>query len=135
MGGDIREVNRVLQVIVGLLALLVDASQSLPKEDHSTTGTTERLVGSGGDNISVEERRRNNLRGNETRDMSHINHKVGADEVSDLAHASVVNVAAVCGGTGNESLGAVENGSLLEHVIVNDTGCRVNTVGHGLEVS
>lgn len=66
--------------------------------------------------------------------MCHVDDKVGTDKVRNLAHAGVVDVTAVCGGTGNEDLGTVEDGGLLEHVVVDDAGLGVDTVGHSLEV-
>ena len=50
-----REVDRTLKVIQDFLAILVSAAHTLAEEDHGTTGTTERLVGSGGDDIRVLE--------------------------------------------------------------------------------
>lgn len=133
--GEDGEVDGVLEIVQGLLAgLCVDGADALAEEDHGTTGTTEGLVGGGGDNVSVVEGRGNSLGSDETGDVSHIDNKVGADRVSNLAHAGVVNQAAVSRGTGNEDLGAVENGVLLKGVIVDDTGLEINTVGHGLEV-
>lgn len=66
--------------------------------------------------------------------MSHVNDEVGTDKVGNLAHAGVVNEPAVCGSTSHDSLGAVEDCGLLEHVIVDDAGFKVNSVGHGLKV-
>lgn len=88
----------------------------------------------GGDNISVEERRGDHLGGNETRDVSHVDNEVGADKVSNLAHALIVDQAAVGRGTGDQDLGAEKNNVLLELVIVDDAGLEIDAVGHGLEV-
>lgn len=133
--GEDGEVDGVLEVVESLLASLgVNGADTLAEEDHSTTGTTERLVGGGGDNIGVLEGGGDDLGGNETRDVSHIDNEVGTDRVGNLAHALVVDETAVGGGTGNEDLGAVEDGVLLESVVVNDAGLEVDTVRHGLEV-
>lgn len=129
------EVDGALKVVQGLLAGLgVDGADTLAEEDHGTTGTTEGLVGGGGDNVGVLEGGGDHASGNETRDVSHVNHEVGADGVGNLAHALVVNEAAVGRGTGNKDLGAVELGVLLELVVVDDAGLEVDTVGEGLEV-
>lgn len=129
------EVDGVLKVVEGLLASLgVNRADALSEEDHGATRTTEGLVGGGGDNVSPQEGRRNGLGGNETRDVSHIDNQVGADGVSNLAHALVVDQTAVGGGTGNKDLGAVQDSVLLELVVVDDTSVEVNAVGHGLEV-
>lgn len=129
------EVDGVLKVVEGLLASLgINRADALSEEDHGSTRTTEGLVGGGGDDISPQEGRRNGLSGNETRDVSHIDNQVGADGVSNLAHALVVDQTAVGGGTGNKDLGAVQDSVLLELVVVDDTSLEVDTVRHGLEV-
>lgn len=130
-----REVDGALKVIHDVLAGLgVSAADTLAEEDHGTTGTTEGLVGGGGDNIGVLEGGGDDTGGNQTRDVSHVDNEVGADLVSDLAHASVVDQAAVGGGTSDQALGAVELSVGLELIVVNDTGLKVDTVGEGLEV-
>lgn len=135
VAGEDGEVNGVLQVIERLLAGLgVDGADTLAEEDHGTTGATERLVGGGGDNVSPLEGRGNGLGGNETGDVGHVDNEVGANRVGNLAHALVVDQAAVGGSTGDENLGTVQDGVLLELVIVDDAGLQVDTVGHGLEV-
>lgn len=135
MAGEDGEVDLVLEVVEGLLAGLgVDGADALAVEDHGTTRATERLVGGGGDNVGVLERGGDDLGGNETGDVSHVDDEVGTNEVGNLAHTLVVNETAVGRGTGDEDLGAVEDGVLLEHVIVNDAGLEVHTVGESLEV-
>lgn len=134
--GENGEVDRVLEVVEGLLAGLgIDGADALAEEDHSTTGTTERLVGGGCDNVGVLEGSGDDLSSNETGDVSHIDNKVGTNGVGDLAHALVVNETAVSRGTGNKDLGAEEDGVLLESIIVNNAGVKVDTVRHGLKVS
>lgn len=129
------EVDGVLEIVEDLLAGLgVNGADTLAEEDHSTTGTTKRLVGGGGDDIGVLEGGRDNLGGDETRDVSHVDNEVSTDGVGNLAHALVVDKTAVGRGTGNQDLGAVEDGVLLESVVVNDTSVKVDTVRHGLEV-
>lgn len=129
------EVDRLLKVVEGLLASLgVNRADTLSEEDHGSSRTTEGLVSGGGDDISPLEGRRNGLSSDKTRDVSHINNQVGADGISNLAHALVVDQTAVSGGTGNEDLGAVQDSVLLELVVVDDTSLEVDTVGHGLEV-
>jgi hypothetical protein len=134
--GEDGEVDGVLEVIESLLAGLgIDGADTLAEEDHGTTGTTERLVGGGGDNVGVLEGSGDDLGGNEAGDVSHIDNEVGTNGVGDLAHALVVNETAVSRGTGNKDLRAEENGVLLEGIIVNDAGVEVDTVRHGLKVS
>ena len=133
--GEDREVDGTLKVVQDVLTGLgVGAADTLAEEDHGTTGTTERLVGRGGDDISVFEGRGDDASSNETRDVGHIDDKVGADLVSDLTHAGVVDQTAVGRGTGNNALGAVELSVVLKHVVVNETSLEVDTVGESLEV-
>lgn len=133
--GEDGEVDGVLELVEGLLAGLgVDGADTLAEEDHGTTGTTEGLVGGGGDNVGVLEGSGDDLGGDETGDVSHVDHEVGTDGVGNLAHALVVDETAVGRGTGNEDLGAVEDGVLLEHVVVDDASLLIHAVGHGLEV-
>lgn len=132
--GEDGEVDGVLQVVHDVLAGLVGATDTLTEEDHGTTRTTEGLVGGGGDDIGVLEGRGDDTSGDQTGDVSHVNNEVGTDLVGDLAHALVVNQTAVGRGTGNETLGAVHLGVLLEGVVVNDTGLKVDTVREGLKV-
>lgn len=132
--GEDGEVDGVLKVVHDVLASLVGAADTTTEEDHGTTGTTQGLVGGGGDDIGVLEGRGDDTGSNQTGDVGHINDEVGTDLVGDLAHALVVDQTAVGGGTGNQALGAVHLGVLLQGVVVNDTGLQVDTVGEGLEV-
>jgi hypothetical protein len=129
------EVDGALEVVEGLLAGLgVGAADALAEEDHGSTGTTERLVGGGGDNVAVFERRLVHTGGDETGDVSHVHEEVGTDLVGDLPHAGVVDFTAVCGSASNKDLGAVHEGVLLEPVVVDQAGLEVDAVGEGLEV-
>lgn len=133
--GEDREVDGLLEVVHGLLASLgVDGTNTPAEEDHRATRTTERLVGSGSNNIGVEERRGDHTRSDEARNVSNVDDQVSANEISDLAHPRVIDQAAVGRGTGHQNLGPVQDHVLLELVVVNDASLKVNTVGHGLEV-
>ena len=133
--GEDGEVDGTLKVVHGVLASLgVSAAHTLTEEDHGTTGTTERLVGSGGDNISVLEWRRDDTGRDKTRNVGHVNNEVRANLVSNLAHARIVDQTAVGRGTGNNALRTVELSVVLQHVVVNDASLEVDTVGEGLEV-
>jgi len=94
------EVDWPLKIVHDLLALL-DLSNTLAEKDHGTSGPTEGLVGSGGNDIGMLEWTRNDLGGDQSGDMSHINNQVGTNRVSDLPHAAVVNVTAVSRCTGD----------------------------------
>lgn len=133
--GEDGEVDGILKLVQNLLASLgVDRAHTLAEEDHGTTRTTEGLVGSGGHDIGVLEGRGDDAGGDETGNVGDINNQVGADRVSDLAHASIVDQAAVGRGTGNEDLGTIETSVLLEQVVVDNAGALIDTVGHSLKV-
>ena len=133
--GEDGEVDGAFKVIHDVLAGLgVGVADTLAEEDHGTTGATERLVGGGGHDIGVLERRRDHTGSNQSGDVSHIDDKVSTDLVGDLAHTRIVNQTAVCRGTSNQALGTVKLGIGLEGIVVNDTGLQVDTVGEGLEV-
>jgi hypothetical protein len=91
-------------------------------------------VGGRGNNVGVFERRRNDTGSDQSGDVSHIDHQVGADRIGNLAHASIVNQAAVGRGTSDKDLGAVEQSIGGESVIVNDAGLVVDAVGESLKV-
>ena len=102
--GEDGEVDGSFKIVQDLLAGLgVGAAHTLAEEDHGTTGSTERLVGGGGDDVGVLEGRGDDAGSNQTGDVSHVDNQVGANVVGDLAHASVVDQAAVGGGTSNET--------------------------------
>jgi hypothetical protein len=66
--------------------------------------------------------------------VSHVDDKVGANLVSDLAHASIVDQTAVGRGTSDQALGAVELSVGLKSIVVDDASLEVDTVGEGFEV-
>lgn len=105
------EVDGTFEIVEDLLAGLgVGAAHTLAEEDHGTTGSAEGFVGGGGDDVGVLKGRRNDAGSNQTRNVSHVDNQVSANGVGNLAHASIVDQAAVGGGTSNEDLGAVQLG-------------------------
>lgn len=129
-GGEDGLVDTALEVLTLLdLGVLV-----LAEEDQTGTGTTEGLVGGGGDNVAVLEGRVSLLASNKTRDVGHVAHEVGAVLVSNLAEAGIVPLTGVGRGTADEDLRAEELGVLLKSVEIDETGGGADLVGHGLEV-
>ena len=129
------EVDGTFEVVDSLLARFgICASNTLSEEDHGASWSSKRLVGCGGDNIGVLERRWNHTSGDQTGNMSHVNHEVGADLVSDLSHAGVIDQAAVGGGASDDDLRSVHEGILLKAVVIDDTSFEVDSVREGLEV-
>jgi hypothetical protein len=135
MTGEHGEVDWTLEVVQHLLAGLgVDGADAATEEDHGASWATQRLVGGGGHDVGIFKWRRDDLGGDETRDVGHVDHQVGAHRVGNLAHALVVDQTAVGRRAGHEDLGSVERGRLLEHVVVDDAGLWVDPVWHRLEV-
>ena len=129
------EVDRTLEIVERLLASLgVGLAYTLAEEDHGTTGSTEGLVGGGCDNVAVLEGRLVDASSDKTRDMGHVHQEVAANLVGNLAHAGVVNLTAVSGGTGDEHLGTVHEGVLLKLIVVDEAGVEVYAVGESLKV-
>merc|ERR1712130_990095 len=132
-----REVDGTLEIIQGLhlLALLhLGLANTLAEEDHGTTRATERLVGGGRHDVRVWEWGVVDLSGDQARDVGHVHHQVAADLVRNLSHLLVVNRSAVCRSAGDDDLGAVHHGILLELLVVDNASLEVDSVGEGLEV-
>jgi len=85
-------------------------------------------VRSGGDDIGIFERRGADAGSDKTRNVSHIDHEIAADLVTNLAEAGIVKVSAVGAGASHNDLGAVQHSVLLETVVVDQAGLKVATV-------
>jgi hypothetical protein len=70
--------------ILFTFALLINTAETLSEEDHGTTGTTKRLVGGGGDDVSMFERTRQDTSSNQTGDVGHISHQVSTTLIGNL---------------------------------------------------
>lgn len=106
----------------------------LSEEDETSSGTTEGLVGSGGHDVTVLERRVLLGSSDETRDVGHVGHEVSALAIGDLSETAIVPVTGVSGTTANEKTGLEEVGVGLELGVVNDTSLGVDSVRERLEV-
>ena len=107
---------------------------ALVVEDHTGTGTGHRLVGGGGDDVSMLERTTMKLGGDETRNMSHVDEQVGTNLIADSAELAPVDLTRVGGGAGDDHLGAVKKSLLTERVKIEQSGDLVNVVRERLEV-
>lgn len=135
MAGEDGEVDWVLEVIHDLLTVLVGASNALAEEDHGSSGSTERLVGSGGNNIGVFKWRWNDTGSNEAGNVSHVDNEIGTNGVGNLPHSGIVDKTAVGRSTGNKTLWSVELSIRLKQVIVNYASLKVDLVWESLKVS
>ena len=64
-------------------------------EDDPRARATEGLVDRGGDHVGVRHRRRVEVRGDQAREVRHVDHEQRADLVGDLAEAGEVELAGV----------------------------------------
>jgi hypothetical protein len=104
------------------------------EEDETGSGTPQGLVGGGGDNVTVLERRVLLTGSNETRDVGHIGKEVGALGIGDLPQSCIVPITGVGGTTADQQSRLVEVGVGLELGVVDDTGRGVDSVWERLEV-
>ena len=106
----------------------------LSEEDQTGSGTSERLVRRGGDDVAELEGRVLLTGSNETGDVGHVAEEVSALLVGDLSQSSVVPVSRVGGTTADEESRLVQVGVGLELLVVDDTGRGVDSVRERLEV-
>jgi len=106
----------------------------LSEENETGSGTTEGLVGGGGNDITELEWRGLLTGGNETGDVGHVAQQVSALGIGDLAQPSVVPVTGVSRTSANEETGLVKVGVGLKLRVVDDTGGWVDSVWERLEV-
>lgn len=106
----------------------------LPEEDETSSGTSQGLVGGGGDDITVLEWRALFTSGNKTGNVSHVGKKVSSLSIGNLPQSRVIPISGVGGSTTNEQSGLVEVGVGLELGVVDDTGGGVDSVWERLEV-
>lgn len=106
----------------------------LSEEDETSSGTTEGLVGSGGHDVTVLERRVLLGSSDETGDVGHVGQEVSALAIGDLSETAIVPVTGVSRTTANEKTGFEEVGVGLELGVVNDTSLGVDSVRERLEV-
>jgi len=89
---------------------------ALVVEDDTRARTSQRLVGGGGDDVGVLERRGMKIGRNQTGDMGHVHEEVGTDFVADGTELAEIDVARVGRGTGNDHLGAEKQCLLTKRV-------------------
>mmetsp|Transcript_14117 Transcript_14117/g.30759 ORF Transcript_14117/g.30759 Transcript_14117/m.30759 type:complete len:326 (-) Transcript_14117:22-999(-) len=129
------KVDFVFQIVHNGVPLLIGSLLSLSIKDHGTTWTTQTLVCGCCDNVRVGEARRNNFGRDETGNMRHVRHDVGADAVGNLTNAFVINQTRVCRCPCHNQLWAKQFGTLLHLVVVNYARRFVKAIGHGFKVS
>ena len=84
--------------------------------------------------IGVRERARNYVGGDKARDVRHVGHEVGVRLITDLAHALIVDKAAVSTRASNDNLGPIEGRKLLQLVVVDGACLFIKTIWESLKV-
>lgn len=100
----------------GLVVLLVNL---LVVRDHEATArTAQGLVRGRGNDVGMRHRRGMRTAGNETRDMRHVDHKIGTHLMGDVGKCLEVDDARISRRTGNDKirLDLLGNGANLVHV-------------------
>ena len=73
-------------------------------EDHAAARPAQRLVRGRGDDMRVRERARMRAAGDESGEMRHVDHQIGADLVGDLAEALEIDDARIGRAAGDDDL-------------------------------
>ncbi len=85
-------------------------------------------MGGGGDDVGVGDGRGVGVAGDEAGEVSHVDHKKGADFLGDLAHAGEVELAGVGAAAANDDLRFFAEGDGFELVVVNGFGIAADLV-------
>mmetsp|Transcript_54040 Transcript_54040/g.156028 ORF Transcript_54040/g.156028 Transcript_54040/m.156028 type:complete len:412 (-) Transcript_54040:6-1241(-) len=117
-----------------LVDLWFEITLVLSEEDHTSTGSTKRLVRGGGDDIAEFERRGLFSSGNQTRNVGHIHHQQGTVGVGNLSEFGIVPVTRVRRSSANDQGRLEQTGITSQLFIVNVSGFGVDAVGKRLEV-
>ena len=102
-------------------------------QDQAAARTTKRLVGGGGNNVSIRHRVLVLTAGNQTGNVRHIDHQVSAVAMCDLGHFLEVDGTRIRGCTCNDQLRAMLLDSLLKLSVV-DEAILVYAVGNKVVV-
>ena len=106
----------------------------LAAEDHAASGTAQGLVGGGGDELAVGHGVGMNARGDQARDVRHVDHQIRADLVRDRSEAREVDDAGIGGRARDDQLGLAFLGDLEHLVVIDAVGDAVHAVGYEVEV-
>ena len=135
MAGKDGEVDGTFKVVQDFLASLrIGFPHTFSVKNHSASGTSERFVGGCGDDVGMIEGRGDNSCGYQSRDMRHVDDKVGATEIGDFSHPLVVDEAAVGGGTGDDYLWSIHEGVFFKHFVVDDSSVKADSIWEGFKI-
>ena len=119
-GGD--DVHEWTALLAGKDAAVDAGCELLGGEDEAGARAAEGFVRGGGGDVSVWDGRRVSPTGNQTGEVGHIDHKIGADLIGDLAHAGEVEVAGVGAAAADDDLWLFAGGDVFDLVVVEGLG-------------
>mmetsp|Transcript_6653 Transcript_6653/g.14717 ORF Transcript_6653/g.14717 Transcript_6653/m.14717 type:complete len:320 (+) Transcript_6653:358-1317(+) len=118
----------------GLVNLVLESTFVTTEEDHTGTRSTERLVGSGGDYITVLKGRLLLLGSHKSRNVSHIHHEKSTVVISNLTEASIVPITRI-GRSPSNNHGRLEKGGItLQLIIVDNPRSLIDLIRQTLKV-
>ncbi|MET3801847.1 hypothetical protein ABID70_001802 [Clavibacter michiganensis] len=124
---DVHERPALLAREHGRVELL--GERGVAAEDDAGPGARQGLVHGGGDHVRVRDRRGVDARGDEAREVRHVDPELGADLVGDRAERGEVEVAGVRRPAGDDDLRAVLERLLAHDVHVDEEGVGIHAVG------
>ena len=138
LGGDTGDLVLVGSTLEGgedgLVDFVLETTVVLSEEDHTGTGSTEGLVGGGGDDVAVVKRRGLFASGDQSGNVCHVHHQKGSVGVSDFSELSVVPVTWVGRSSADDHGGFEETGKVGELFVVDVSGFGMDAVGKRFKV-
>ena len=115
----------------GGVDLLVDGL--IVAQNQAAPGTTESLVGGGGDHVCIGDGGGMDSGGHQSGDVGHVHHQIGAHLIGHLAELGKVDDPRIGAGAGDDQLGLALPG-LLGHSLVVDGLVLAQAVGDDVEI-
>jgi hypothetical protein len=127
LGGD--DVHQRAALGAGEDALVDGLAQVLAAEDQAAARAAQGLVSGGRDDVGVAERARVEAGRDESGDVGHVHHQERVHAWAILPNRSKSSVRGIGAGAGHDQLGLDLGRLLLEGVVVDLLGLRVDAVG------
>ena len=102
-------------------------------EDGAAARPAQRLVRRRGDDVGMRERARMHAAGHEAGEMRHVDHKIGAHLIGDLAEAAEIDDARIGRAAGDDHFRPVLLGEPLDLLHVDQVIVAPHAIGHRLE--
>ena len=127
LGGD--DVHQRAALAAGEDRAVDVGLELLPAEDQAAAGAAEGLVDGGRDDVRVLDRVGVLARGDEAREVGHVDHQLGSDGIGDLAEGGEVELAGIGRPAGDDQLRPVLLGEPRDLVHVDQQALAVDVVG------